>query len=58
MTKKKAQETSSEAKRNAIAEETKMFLQAGHEINQIPYGVSGLDPTGRGKPKTHIQREK
>jgi len=56
--KKKAPSASSEAKREAIAEETETFLRAGHEINRIPYGVSGLDPMGRGKPTTHGQGKK
>ena len=56
--KKRTQKTSSEAKRDAIAEETKAFLSAGHEIDQIPDGASGLDPMGRGKPTTHGQRKK
>jgi hypothetical protein len=56
--KKKAPKTSSEAKRDAIAEETEAFLSAGHEIDQIPDGVSGLDPMGRGKPTTHGQQKK
>lgn len=56
--KKKALKTSSDAKRDEIAEETEVFLKAGHEINQIPYGVSGLDPMGRGKPTTHGQHKK
>jgi len=55
VTKKNTLKTSSEAKRDAIAEETETFLRAGHEINRIPYGVSGLDPMGRGKPTTHGQ---
>ena len=46
MIKKKTLKTSSEAKREEIAEETETFLSAGHEINYIPYGVSGLDPMG------------
>ena len=53
MTKKKSIKTSSEAKRELIAKETEAFLKAGHEIRNIPYGVSGLDPMGRGKPVTH-----
>jgi hypothetical protein len=56
--KKKTLKTSSEAKRDEIAEETETFLSAGHEINHIPYGVSGLDPMGRGKPTTHGQQKK
>jgi DNA-directed RNA polymerase specialized sigma subunit len=56
--KKKTLKTSSDAKRDEIAEETEVFLKAGHEINQIPYGVSGLDPMGRGKPTTHGQHKK
>jgi len=56
--KKNTLKTSSEAKRDAIAEETETFLRAGHEINRIPYGVSGLDPMGRGKPTTHGQSKK
>jgi hypothetical protein len=55
--KKKTLKTSSDAKRDEIAEETEVFLKAGHEINQIPYGVSGLDPMGRGKPTTHGQKK-
>ena len=43
---------SSEAKRESIAEETEAFLRAGHKIKQIPDGVSGQDPYGRGKPLT------
>lgn len=58
MIKKKTPKTLSEAKRDAIAEETKEFLRAGHEIDQIPDGVSGLDPMGRGKPTTHGQHKK
>lgn len=58
MIKKKTLKTSSEAKRDAIAEETETFLRAGHEIDQIPDGVSGLDPMGRGKPTTHGQQKK
>ena len=57
--KKKILKTSSEAKRGEIAEETEAFLSAGHEIDQIPDGVSGLDPMGRGKPTTHgLQKSK
>ena len=56
--KKKTLKTSSEAKRDAIAEETETFLRAGHEIDQRPDGVSGLDPMGRGKPTTHGQQKK
>ena len=56
--KKKALKTSSDAKRDEIAEETEIFLKAGREINQVPYGVSGLDPMGRGKPTTHGQEKK
>ena len=56
--KKKILKTSSEAKRGEIAEETEAFLSAGHEIDQIPDGVSGLDPMGRGKPTTHGQHKK
>ena len=56
--KKKTPKTLSEAKRDAIVEETKAFLSAGHEIDQIPDGVSGLDPMGRGKPTTHGQHKK
>ena len=55
--KKKTLKTSSEAKRGEIAEETEAFLSAGHEIDQIPDGVSGLDPMGRGKPTTHGQQK-
>ena len=55
--KKKTLKTSSDARRDEIAEETEVFLKAGHEINQIPYGVSGLDPMGRGKPTTHGQKK-
>lgn len=55
--KKKILKTSSEAKRGEIAEETEAFLSAGHEIDQIPDGVSGLDPMGRGKPTTHGQQK-
>ena len=55
--KKKILKTSSEAKRGEIAEETEAFLSAGHEIDQIPNGVSGLDPMGRGKPTTHGQQK-
>ena len=55
--KKKTLKISSDAKRDEIAEETEVFLKAGHEINQIPYGVSGLDPMGRGKPTTHGQKK-
>ena len=58
MIKKKTLKTSSEAKRDEIAEETETFLSAGHEINHIPNGVSGLDPMGRGKPTTHGQQKK
>ena len=58
MIKKKTLKTSSDAKRDEIAEETEVFLKAGREINQIPYGVSGLDPMGRGKPTTHGQQKK
>ena len=54
--KKKILKTSSDAKRSEIAEDTEVFLKAGREINQIPYGVSGLDPMGRGKPTTHGQK--
>ena len=57
MIKKKILKTSSEAKRGEIAEETEAFLSAGHEIDQIPNGVSGLDPMGRGKPTTHGQQK-
>ena len=56
--KKKILKTASEAKRDAIAEETETFLRAGHEIDQIPEGASGLDPMGRGKHKTHRQQKK
>jgi hypothetical protein len=56
--KKKTLQTSSDAKRDEIAQETETFLRAGHEINRIPYGVSGLDPMGRGKPTTHGQSRK
>ena len=56
--KKKALKTSSDAKRDEIAEETEVFLKAGREINQIPYGVSALDPMGRGKPTTRGQHKK
>ena len=56
--KKKTLQTSSDAKRDEIAQETETFLKAGREINQIPYGVSGLDPMGRGKPTTHGQHKK
>ena len=55
--KKKTLKTSAEAKRGEIAEETEAFLSAGHEIDQIPDGVSGLDPMGRGKPTTHGQQK-
>ena len=58
MIKKKTLQTSSDAKRDEIAQETETFLKAGREINQIPYGVSGLDPMGRGKPTTHGQHKK
>ena len=58
MIKKKTLQTSSDAKRDEIAQETEVFLKAGREINQIPYGVSGLDPMGRGKPTTHGQHKK
>ena len=57
MIKKKILKTSSETKRGEIAEETEAFLSAGHEIDQIPDGVSGLDPMGRGKPTTHGQQK-
>ena len=56
--KKKTLQTSSDAKRDEIAQETETFLKAGREINQIPYVVSGLDPMGRGKPTTHGQNKK
>jgi len=56
--KKKTLQTSSDAKRDEIAQETETFLRAGHEINRIPDGVSGLDPMGRGKPTTHGQSRK
>ena len=56
--KKKTQQTSSDAKRDEIAQEIETFLKTGREINQIPYGVSGLDPMGRGKPTTHGQQKK
>ena len=56
--KKNTLKTSSEAKRDEIAQGTETFLKAGREINQIPYGVSGLDPMGRGKPTTHGQHKK
>ena len=56
--KKKTLKTSSDEKRNEIAQETETFLKAGREINQIPYGVSGLDPMSRGKPTTHGQHKK
>ena len=56
--KKKTLKISSDAKRDEIAEETEIFLKAGREINQVPYGVSGLDPMGRGKPTTHGQEKK
>ena len=56
--KKKTPKTSTEAKRNEIAEETEVFLRAGHAIDHIPSGVSGLDPMGRGKPTTHGQHKK
>ncbi len=55
MTKKKPLKASSDTKRELIAKETQAFLKAGYEINHIPYGVSGLDPMGRGKPVTHGQ---
>ena len=58
MIKKKTLQTSSDAKRDEIAQETETFLRAGHEINRIPDGVSGLDPMGRGKPTTHGQSRK
>ena len=58
MIKKKTLQTSSDAKRDEIAQETETFLKAGREINQIPYGVSGMDPMGRGKPTTHGQNKK
>ncbi len=50
MIKKKTPKLSSDAKRESIAEETAAFLKAGHKIKQIPDGVSGQDPYGRGKP--------
>ena len=56
--KKKTPKTSAEAKRDAIAEETEIFLRAGHKISRIPDGVSSLDPMGRGKPTTHGQQKK
>ena len=56
--KKKTLQTSSDAKRDEIAQETETFLKAGREINQIPSGVSGLDPMGRGKPTTHGHHKK
>ena len=55
MTKKKSIKASSEAKRELIAKETEAFLKAGHEIKNIPNGVSGQDPKARGKPVTHGQ---
>ena len=55
VTKKQSTKASSEAKRGLIAKETEAFLKAGHEIKNIPYGVSGLDPMARGKPVTHGQ---
>ena len=58
MIKKKTPKISSEAQRDAIAEEIATFLKAGNEINHIPSGVSGLDPMGRGKPTTHGQQKK
>ena len=58
MIKKKTLQTSSDTKRDEIARETETFLKAGSEINQIPYGVSGLDPMGRGKPTAHGQNKK
>jgi len=56
--KKKTPKTSSEAKRDQIAEETETFLNAGNAISHVPCGVSGLDPMGRGKPTTHGQQKK
>jgi hypothetical protein len=50
MIKTKTPKLSTDAKRDSIAEETKAFLKAGHKIEQIPVGVSGQDPYGRGKP--------
>ena len=50
MIKTKTRKLSTDAKRDSIAEETKAFLKAGHKIEQIPDGVSGQDPYGRGKP--------
>ena len=52
MIKTKTPKLSTDAKRDSIAEETKAFLKAGHKIEQIPDGVSGQDPYGRGKPLT------
>ena len=57
MIKRKTLKTSSEAKRGEIAEETEAFLGAGQEVDQIPNGVSGLGPRGRGKPTTHGQQK-
>ena len=50
MIKTKTPKLSTDAKRDSIAEETKAFLKAGHKIEQIPDGVSGQAPYGRGKP--------
>ena len=56
--KKKTPKISSQAQRDAIAEEVATFLKAGNEISHVPSGVSGLDPMGRGKPTTHGQHKK
>lgn len=50
MIKTKTPKLSTDAQRDSIAEETEAFLKAGHKIEQIPDGVSGQDPHGRGKP--------
>jgi len=56
--KKKTPKISSQAQRDAIAEEIATFLKAGNKISHVPSGVSGLDPMGRGKPTTHGQHKK
>ena len=50
MKKKTSAEPTPDARRKSIAKDVQAFLDAGHEINQIPDGMSGQDPYGRGKP--------
>ena len=49
---KKPAEPAAALRRASIAQDIEAYLKAGNKIDQVPDGVSGQDPQGRGKPLT------